>query len=93
MEESRASAIVDEDGEKGDSMSGLLIRNFNPQLMTRLLQRAIRHHRSPEAEAYAILAHALLTPEAEPHFADVMTQLFGTEHGVDLSIPSRADAC
>ncbi len=74
-------------------MSSLLIRKFSPELKARLRQRAAKHQRSLEAEARAILAEALMNADvAEPHFAEVMTQLFGVEHGVELTIPRRTEA-
>lgn len=74
-------------------MTSLLIRKFSPELKARLHQRAAKHQRSLEAEARAILAEALTSAEAiEPHFADVMTQLFGKEHGVELTIAPRGEA-
>ena len=74
-------------------MTSLLIRKFSPELKARLHQRAARHQRSLEAEARAILAEALTQSDVvEPHFADVMTQLFGAEHGVELTIATRGQA-
>lgn len=74
-------------------MTSLLIRKFSPELKARLHQRAAKHQRSLEAEARAILAEALTSADViEPHFADVMTQLFGTKHGVELTIAPRGEA-
>ncbi len=74
-------------------MTSLLIRKFSPELKARLHLRAAKHQRSLEAEARAILAEALTGADViEPHFADVMAQLFGSEHGVELAIPARTEA-
>jgi plasmid stability protein len=43
-------------------MSGLLIKEFPPELHRRLKQEAVRHHRSMTRQALALLEQALAAP-------------------------------
>ena len=43
-------------------MSGLLIKDFPPELHRRLKQEAARHHRSMTRQALALLEQALAAP-------------------------------
>ena len=55
-------------------MASLSVRNLQDDTMARLKRRAARHGRSAEAEARAILAHALIG-EAELGFDDLAAEL------------------
>ena len=71
-------------------MSSLLIRKISPELKASLHQAAAAHQRSMEAHARIVLAEALRGPNIPaPHFAEIMTALFGPKNGVDLAIPQR----
>ncbi len=58
-------------------MPSLVVRNLDPSLIQALKERAVKHHRSMEAEHRAILAEILMKPqrkslaEALAHIPDV----------------------
>lgn len=67
-------------------MAQLIVRKIDPELKQRLRERAAQKGRSMEEEHREILRLALTETVSEPeNFASVVTDLFGPEHGVDLS--------
>jgi antitoxin FitA len=70
-------------------MASLTVRNLEPALKEQLRIRAARHGRSMEEEARHILRDAIEEPDAQEHLVDVFAELFGTEYGVELQVPSR----
>jgi plasmid stability protein len=70
-------------------MASITIRNLAPATKERLRVRAAQRGHSMEAEARAILQFALEPPEQRESLADIMRELFGPEHGVELQLPPR----
>lgn len=75
--------------EKTD-MASLTIRNLPLTVKERLRVRAAQQGRSMEAEARVILQAALdAPPRPRESLMDIMRELFGPEHGVELELPAR----
>ena len=64
-------------------MASITVRNIEDNLKTRLRVRAASNHRSMEEEARHILRSAL-AEEQTGNLADLASEIFGSEHGVEL---------
>jgi antitoxin FitA len=73
-------------------MVSLLIRDVDPALHARLMERAAAHHRSLEDEVRTLLRTGLaredLTPRPE-NLVALAARLFGSDNGAELDIPAR----
>lgn len=72
-------------------MASLTIRSLDDRLKSQLRVRAARHGRSMEAEARAILAQTLKTPEGEQNLAVAIHRRFEALCVEDLPIPARQE--
>jgi antitoxin FitA len=54
-------------------MPSLVVRNLDETLINALKARAVKHHRSTEAEHRAILAEALLQPKRKSFFEALLS--------------------
>lgn len=71
-------------------MASLTIRNLPPTVKERLRVRAAQQGHSMEAEARTILQTALeAPPKPKETLSDLMREMFGHEHGIDLELPPR----
>ncbi len=70
-------------------MASITVRNLAPSVKERLRVRAAQHGRSMEAEAREILQSALDGPKRTQTLPDIMREVFGPEHGVELVLPPR----
>lgn len=66
------------------------MRNLDPVVKAKLKERALRHGRSMESEARAILAAAVEVPDDPLGLADSIRRHFG-DHPATLPPRSRAD--
>lgn len=74
-------------------MASLTIRNLPSTVKERLRVRAAQQGHSMEAEARTILQSALEDPlRPRETLTGIMRDLFGTEHGLELELPSRETA-
>jgi antitoxin FitA len=71
-------------------MAAISIRNLDDETRDRLRVRAARHGRSMEAEARAILAAAVDTPDASESLFAMLIDRFGAVGGVELDLPPRS---
>ena len=69
-------------------MASITIRNIEDELKERLRVRAAQHGHSMEEEARIILRRAMIGITG-PELLELTGNLFGTDHGVDLELPSR----
>lgn len=69
-------------------MANLSIRNVDDVVAALLRKRAAEHGVSMEEEVRRILRVAVTT---RTDLAELATNLFGAEHGVDLELPEHAD--
>ena len=65
-------------------MANLSVRRIDGVTLDRLRVRAARHGVSMEEEIRRILRESVSGPE---HLGDMALQMFGPEHGVDLTLP------
>lgn len=70
-------------------MATMTIRNIDAATKEKLRLRAARHGHSMEAEVRAILRSALGRPGRQETLANIMGELFGSEHGIELELPRR----
>jgi antitoxin FitA len=75
-------------------VASITIRNLDDDLKARLRVRAAQQGRSMEEEAHVLLRQALDVPRAaaRPHLAVLAQSLFGSRHGVELSVLPRTKA-
>jgi len=71
-------------------MAAISIRNLDDETRDRLRLRAARHGRSMEAEARAILAAAVDTPDAPESLFAALIDRFGAIGGIELDLPPRS---
>lgn len=64
-------------------MTNLIVRNLEERIVQALKQRAVRHHRSAEAEHRVILEEALLKTRRRP-LAEVLASMPNTGHDKDF---------
>ena len=55
-------------------MPSLIVRNLDESIINALKERAVKHHRSTEAEHRAILAEALMKPQRKS-FAEALANV------------------
>ncbi|WP_305906723.1 DNA-binding protein [Methylomarinum sp. Ch1-1] len=55
-------------------MPSLVVRNLDESIVNALKERAVKHHRSTEAEHRAILAEVLMKPQRKS-FAEALTSI------------------
>ena len=55
-------------------MPSLVVRNLDESIISALKARAVKHHRSTEAEHRAILAEVLMKPQRKT-FAEALTSI------------------
>lgn len=73
-------------------MAAVSVRDLDETVRERLRVRAARHGRSMEAEIRAILTEAV-SPSTDPRgLAQTLLARFGDLGGVELELPSRAEA-
>ena len=72
-------------------MAALNIRNLDEAVKRRLQVRAVRHGRSMEAEARAILAEAVREPADSAGLFTALLDQFDALGGVDLELPERQE--
>lgn len=65
-------------------MTMLTVRGIDPEVKSKLRERAARHGRSMEAEVREILARAVDEPEVKRSFGQALVDTF---HGVDVELP------
>lgn len=68
-------------------MGNLSVRKLDDETLSRLRIRAAEHGVSMEEEARRILKNAVSAPE---RLGDLAVKIFGSKHGVDLQLPTRA---
>ena len=68
------------------------VRDLDESVRERLRVRAARHGRSMEAEIRAILTDAVTRPTDSSGLAQTLLARFGDLGGVELELPSRAEA-
>lgn len=73
------------------AMSAITIRNLDDTLKARLRLQAARHGRSMEEEARQLLRKGLDqdTDAGQVRLTALAQTLFGTAHGLDLTLPPR----
>lgn len=70
---------------QGDDLSAIVIRNLSPETHRALQARAVRHRRSTEAEARAILDEAV-RPAERVKLGSALAALARPFGGIDLDI-------
>lgn len=73
-------------------MAAVSVRDLDESVRERLRVRAARHGRSMEAEIRAILTDAVTRPTDSSGLAQTLLARFGDLGGVELELPSRAEA-
>ncbi len=71
-------------------MASITIRNIDDSLKERLRVKAAKHGHSMEEEARIILRRAV-SGITGPELLSMSEEIFGTDHGCDLELPSRDD--
>jgi antitoxin FitA len=73
-------------------VASLVIRDLDDEVKTRLRVQAAEHGRSMEAEARAILAHAVRARPRPRGLGSYIRDHVVGGHGVELDLPPRHDA-
>jgi antitoxin FitA len=73
-------------------VAAVSVRDLDESVRARLRVRAARHGRSMEAEIRAILTDAVTRPTDSSGLAQTLLARFGDLGGVELELPSRAEA-
>ena len=73
-------------------VAAVSVRDLDESVRERLRVRAARHGRSMESEIRAILTDAVTRPTDSSGLAQTLLARFGDLGGVELELPSRAEA-